>query len=367
MLVFPPAALAGDLKKQGAFAFPQEKATVVHDSKDLRVSVFNDAAHLYLQAVLWTDDDGSIGETDDGRAIGDWSNLRLDVDADGKPTANKDRNYMLNPWPKSPGLRYSVVLGGNSSTGIKGDTKGRGAIQYVDFDGKKVRVDSFLIPLAEIDRKPGDKIRFAFWASSEKPKLTLNSVGFERTGRYYPHSLPMNKFHELTLADRPASIDVKEVPNVQSDSVPLATRALKPMPKVGSAPPEVSARDWLNAEKGPTLASLKGKVAVVEFWATWCGPCVAGIPHLNKLHDEFGSKGLVLLSFTDQSKQGIEKFTKTTPMKYILGCGSDLAAEYGVSGIPHAFIVGRDGKLFWEGNPGHADFDKRIREALDAK
>jgi hypothetical protein len=94
---------------------------------------------------------------------------------------------------------------------------------------------------------------------------------------------------------------------------------------------------------------------------------VAGIPHLNKLHDEYASKGLTILSFTDQSRQGIENFRKKTPIKYILGTGSELASDYGVSGIPHAFLIGKDGKLLWEGDPADKEFDRRILAALKSK
>jgi thiol-disulfide isomerase/thioredoxin len=356
-----------DLKKEGAFGFPQDKATVLCDTKDLRVSAWNDAAHLYVQAVVWGDGDDSLGETRDGRKIGDYSTLLVDADADGKPTPKVDRNYTLNPWPTLPGLRYQVLVSETGSTGLQGDSKGRGSIHYAQTAAGKVRVDSYVIPLAEIGRKPGDKIRFAYYASSPKPELTLNSIGFAPAGRYYSHSLPRDKYHEWTLADRPATLDAKKVPDGRDDQVLLEKKPVKPVPKLGEAPPEVVAKDWLNTDKTPTLAGLKGKVVVVEFWATWCGPCVAGIPHLNKLHEEYGPKGLVILSLTDQSKTGIENFMKDKPMKYVLGTGSELASEYGVEGIPHAFIVGKGGKLAWHGNPNDKDFDKQLLAALDAK
>src|SRR4051794_30714268 len=75
-----------DLKRDGAFGFPQPRSTVLCDEPELRVSCWNDAAHLYVQAILWKDGDDTIGESADGRPIGDWSVLSLDVDADGKVT-----------------------------------------------------------------------------------------------------------------------------------------------------------------------------------------------------------------------------------------------------------------------------------------
>jgi thiol-disulfide isomerase/thioredoxin len=357
-----------DLKRDGAFGFPQRAAKVLCDQKDLRLSVWNDAKHLFVQAILWTDGDDSLGETSDGRAIGDTSCLRLDVDADQKATPNVDRDYCLNPWPSLPGLRYSVVLGERSSSYLKSDSRGRGAIRYLEAgNNKRVRVDSYAIPLAEIGKKPGAKIRLAYWGQSPRPAMSVNSIGYQGKGQYYSNVLPRSMFHEITLADRPASLDVAKIPEGREDKVPLSKKPRKAMPKVGVAPPEISAASWLNIDKAPTLAGLKGKVVVVEFWATWCGPCVKGIPHLNKLHEEYGGKGLTILSFTDQSRQGIDNFRKNTPIKYIIGAGSELASDYGVSGIPHAFLIGKDGKLLWEGDPNDKDFDQRILAALKAK
>src|SRR6266852_2857615 len=75
------------LRGSGAFGFPQEQARVLHDTLDLRFSVWNNEEYLFAQAVLWNDNDSSLGKTEDNREIGDWSEVMLDLDADGKPTA----------------------------------------------------------------------------------------------------------------------------------------------------------------------------------------------------------------------------------------------------------------------------------------
>ena len=85
-------------RENGAFEFPQAQATVLCDRADLRFSVWNNGEHLFAQAVLWTDDDSSLGKSEENREIGDWSEVMLDLDADGKRTSNVDRDYMLNPW-----------------------------------------------------------------------------------------------------------------------------------------------------------------------------------------------------------------------------------------------------------------------------
>src|SRR5437660_768779 len=112
------------LKREGAFGFPQKDATVLCDTPALRVSGWNDAENLYVQAILFEDGDSTMGQTADGRDIGDTSSLVLDVDGDGKVTANVDRTYHLNSWPTLPGLTYSIELGGGSSTHLMSDSKG---------------------------------------------------------------------------------------------------------------------------------------------------------------------------------------------------------------------------------------------------
>ena len=338
-----------DLKSEGAFGFPQARATVLCDTPDLRLSVFNDGEHLFVQAVLWNDGDDAAGETRDGRAIGDRSSLIVDVDADRQVTAKLDRTYHLNPWP--------------SRAGLQGSSQGRGSIAYLSHGDAKVRVDTYLIPASELGRKPGDPVRIAFLANSTVPEFTANSVGFESDKTYHAHHLPWESFHDVTLAPGPASIDAQLVPEGR-DTIVREAKA-KP-PALGEVPPAFAAESWINwkGDQPPTPEFLRGKVVVVEFWATWCGPCIAGIPHLNEIHEKHAKDGLVLLSLTDQSRAHVEEFVKQKDMRYTVGVKSQTADAYGVSGIPAAFVIGRDGKLLWSGHPAREEFERAIVEAL---
>ena len=138
-------------------------------------------------------------------------------------------------------------------------------------------------------------------------------------------------------------------------------------PRIGVEPPEVAAADWLNTDSPPTLASLRGKVVLVEFWATWCGPCVAGIPHLNELQTKYRAAGLRVISLTDDDRAKVEAFQKSakSPIEYTVGVGSDLSAKYGVTSIPQAFLIGRSGKLLWQGHP--AECEAKIEAAVEEK
>lgn len=359
-----PVSLA-ELRENGVFQFPQGEAKILCDRTDLRFSVWNNQDYLFAQAVLWNDDDSSLGKTEDNREIGDWSVVMLDLDADGKATANVDRNYMLNPWPNLGGLRYSTCLGRGSTTPIQDDSKGRGAIRYVDISGgKRVRVDTYLIPMAEISRKVGEPIRICYWGFSPKPALTVNSAGYERAGKsYYGHHIPLSQYHDYVLA-KGGEIDATKVPEGRSDISLSHRKNVKP-PEVGQPAPAISAKEWINLKAQPTLESLRGKVVLLEFWATWCGPCVEGIPHLNELARKYSGKSFQLLTFVEEGHQTMDKFLKRRPVEYPIGLESTALEDYGISGIPHAFVVNQAGKIVWHGHPAGPEMEKAISSALN--
>lgn len=95
-----------------------------------------------------------------------------------------------------------------------------------------------------------------------------------------------------------------------------------------------------------------GKIRLVEFWATWCPPCRESIPHLNEIHQKFGSTELVVIGISKESEQTIRDFMAETAMEYTIGSDPSgaLASALAIEGIPTAFFV-KQGKIVWRGHP----------------
>ncbi len=108
---------------------------------------------------------------------------------------------------------------------------------------------------------------------------------------------------------------------------------------------------FLNSNEDYNLEKLKGKVVVMDFWATWCGPCRMEIPSFIKIYNTYHSKGLEILglSVESQDKQGrdyFDKFISGNGMNYPVGLVSpETSQAYRINAIPATFFVDKEGKI----------------------
>jgi thiol-disulfide isomerase/thioredoxin len=117
--------------------------------------------------------------------------------------------------------------------------------------------------------------------------------------------------------------------------------------------------------KKVSTEDLKGRMIIVEHWATWCPPCVAQVPHLKKLHADYGPRGMVLIGIShDRGTSEVERFIKDKDMTWPQVMQSSIRGgpAWGVRGIPHAFIISPEGKLLWRGHP--AGLDAPLEQAM---
>ncbi len=126
-----------------------------------------------------------------------------------------------------------------------------------------------------------------------------------------------------------------------------------------------------SALEGPALNSdeLQGKVLLINFWATWCGPCVAEYPDLMRLHESFVGRGFSVIGIsTDQSKSSVRKFVEKNGHVYpMLMTTSAVTRDFGAGiGLPVSFLVDRKGKIVkrYYGPRSFEQFAKDIEEIL---
>ena len=107
----------------------------------------------------------------------------------------------------------------------------------------------------------------------------------------------------------------------------------------------------------------------MNFWATWCVPCVAEIPGFNRVYHEFSPQGVVMLgvAMDDEGKPVVEPFLKKHPIDYPVALGSDaLADKFGLAGYPVTMVFDRSGTLVkrFDSLTGEADLQAAVRRAM---
>lgn len=142
--------------------------------------------------------------------------------------------------------------------------------------------------------------------------------------------------------------------------------------KIGDKAKPLNISEWVKGAtaEAPVDVTDGKNVYVVEFWATWCGPCRTSIPHLTELQKKYKDKGVVFVGVSNETLEKVQPFVEEQgeKMEYVVALdkenltNQDYMRAYGRNGIPCSFIINKKGQIVWVGHP--MTMDKPLEEIV---
>jgi thiol-disulfide isomerase/thioredoxin len=131
-------------------------------------------------------------------------------------------------------------------------------------------------------------------------------------------------------------------------------RPKPPNPFTGRPLPVLGAEGWLNSDGAPTPEGLRGRVVLVDFWATDCPTCVREMPELAEINDRFRDQGLVVVGLTPETgdeAERVKKFVERQEIDWPIGYGAGFLFEtFGIQFTPTYVLFDRSGLSVWGGH-----------------
>ncbi len=137
--------------------------------------------------------------------------------------------------------------------------------------------------------------------------------------------------------------------------------------RIGDPAPDMDIAHWVKTPGGVSaITPGDGNVYVLDFWATWCAPCIGGFPAMSELQEEYADRGVVVIGVSDEPLATVEAFlrtrvdedrTQSDRMRFVVATDPDLSTRTGVLEassryvLPQGMIIGRDGVIEWVGHP----------------
>lgn len=115
------------------------------------------------------------------------------------------------------------------------------------------------------------------------------------------------------------------------------------------------------------ISDFKGKVVLIDAWATWCGPCRETMPIVQRIYNEFGPKGLEVIAVSTETAPVVEQFLKEHDYSYPMYLDTDNSFQeaYQIDALPVSYVIDRNGNIVFKGHPGDQfALRQAIEEAL---
>ena len=112
------------------------------------------------------------------------------------------------------------------------------------------------------------------------------------------------------------------------------------------------------------LDSLRGRAVLVDFWASWCGPCRKSFPWMKTMHETYGAKGLTVVAIdVDKSREQADPFLEEFPSPFVVAFDPEgkTAEKFHVSAMPSSYVIDRQGKIVY----AHRGFDPKKTQELE--
>jgi thiol-disulfide isomerase/thioredoxin len=191
---------------------------------------------------------------------------------------------------------------------------------------------------------PGD--RYDIWLRLEHKDLRESGQGWD-SGPFPAHMV----YGDMSASDEGDLFYAKRsLPDLANQALALQNLRKRLFNK--PAPP-IAANQWINSPEASSLEELRGKVVLLDFWATWCGGCVANHPKIEALHEKYKDRGLVVIGVhSAQGGEEVLSYLNKQPLPFPIAVDTgETAKRYGVVGLPAYFLIDKSGKAQWGFSP----------------
>lgn len=202
--------------------------------------------------------------------------------------------------------------------------------------------------------------------TAAKEAKVIEKMISDMEGIYY-HSQAETLRDQGKVDEIKALMELAKKAKVSKGYLQLIEQELKVAAKIGKPFEDFKVKDLEGKEL--TLSSYKGKVVLIDFWATWCGPCMSEMPNVIKTYAKYNKAGFDIIGISlDQDEAKLKKVLKQQKMTWRQffdgkGWGNALAKKYGIQSIPATYLIGPDGKIIGVNLRGKA-LEKAVEKAI---